>query len=327
MTAAIFDAVFQITLVVLAWRILRARDLVSAVLLLCAFGLLVALAWVRLNAPDVALAEAALGSGVLGALMLGAIRRLDSSPDLEEEDAARVGARQRWKSVAAGAGSAGIGIMLIVAVVDVAGKSDGLTAPALAQLARSGVSNPVTAVLMNYRGYDTLLEIAVLLAALVAVWSLGVAPAATAPEANHLLRALARFVIPLAVVVAGYLLWAGGHAPGGAFQAGALLAGAAILLSWAAPRAVHRRLSLRGSVFRGAAGLGLLAFVGAAAGTKLGTGTLLEFPPSMAKWMILLVESAATISIAAILWGLCMMDEPRRQVHAADVASAPQELP
>ena len=41
-------------------------------------------------------------------------------------------------------------------------------APVAAHLAESGVTHPVTAVLLNYRGYDTLLEIAVLLLALLA---------------------------------------------------------------------------------------------------------------------------------------------------------------
>jgi uncharacterized MnhB-related membrane protein len=40
--------------------------------------MLMALAWVRLSAPDVALAEAALGSGVTGALLLAAFNRLQS---------------------------------------------------------------------------------------------------------------------------------------------------------------------------------------------------------------------------------------------------------
>ena len=39
----------------------------------------------------------------------------------------------------------------------------------------SGVRNPVTAVLLNFRGYDTLLEMGVLLVALLGVWSLGTA--------------------------------------------------------------------------------------------------------------------------------------------------------
>ena len=57
-----------------AWS-LHARDLFQAVVLFIAFGLLMALAWVRLEAPDVALAEAAIGAGLTGALLLVAVAR------------------------------------------------------------------------------------------------------------------------------------------------------------------------------------------------------------------------------------------------------------
>ena len=40
------------------------------------YGLLLSLAWVRLSAVDVALTEAAIGSGVTGMLLLGAAARL-----------------------------------------------------------------------------------------------------------------------------------------------------------------------------------------------------------------------------------------------------------
>ena len=43
----------------------------------------------------------------------------------------------------------------------------------LANLQVSGVSNPVTAVLLNFRAYDTLLELAVLLAAVLGILALG----------------------------------------------------------------------------------------------------------------------------------------------------------
>jgi energy-converting hydrogenase B subunit D len=62
-------------LIGVALRLLLARDLFEAVVLLIAFGLLMSLAWVRLGAPDLALAEAALGAGVTGALFLNALRR------------------------------------------------------------------------------------------------------------------------------------------------------------------------------------------------------------------------------------------------------------
>ena len=43
-------------------------------------------------------------------------------------------------------------------------RTDGVAPLVERRLDESGVSNPVTAVLLNFRGYDTLLEITVLLA-------------------------------------------------------------------------------------------------------------------------------------------------------------------
>ena len=60
---------------VAAWTI-AARDTFAAVIGFVAFGLLLALVWVRVAAPDVALAEAALGSGLTGGLLLSASSRL-----------------------------------------------------------------------------------------------------------------------------------------------------------------------------------------------------------------------------------------------------------
>jgi energy-converting hydrogenase B subunit D len=60
----------------LALRLLTTRDLFEAIVLFVAYGLSLSLAWVRLGAPDLALAEAALGAGVTGALFLNAYQRM-----------------------------------------------------------------------------------------------------------------------------------------------------------------------------------------------------------------------------------------------------------
>ncbi len=72
----IFDGILAITLVWLCWRVLSAPDLFKAVVLFITFGLLMALAWVRLQAPDIALAEASIGAGLTGALMLDAVGQI-----------------------------------------------------------------------------------------------------------------------------------------------------------------------------------------------------------------------------------------------------------
>ena len=76
MMLQVFDGVLLVVLLVLAWRSLNDRDLFRAVIKFIAFGLLIAVAWVRLRAPDVALAEAAVGSGLTGALILSALVRM-----------------------------------------------------------------------------------------------------------------------------------------------------------------------------------------------------------------------------------------------------------
>ena len=76
MILQIFDWVLLLVILVLAWRSLNDRDLFRAVIKFIALGLLMAVAWVRLRAPDVALAEAAVGSGLTGALILSALVRM-----------------------------------------------------------------------------------------------------------------------------------------------------------------------------------------------------------------------------------------------------------
>ncbi len=175
-----------------------------------------------------------------------------------------------------------------------------------AQLDISGVAHPVTAVLLNFRGYDTLLEIAVLLLALLGMLALPRQASGRKHRpspASPILQTLARLLTPLMVLVAGYLLWAGAHRPGGAFQAGAVLAGAGVLLhlagllpAWPTP----------GRTLRAGLAVGLLAFVAVAAAV-MGQGSLLQYPPGWAGVLILAIEAALTLSLALVLAGLYLV--------------------
>lgn len=171
-----------------------------------------------------------------------------------------------------------------------------------ARLGESGVEHPVTAVLLNFRGYDTLLEVAVLLIALLGMLAAGgVGEGRTAlPPGEPVAQALARLAVPLMVPVAVYLLWAGAYRPGGAFQAGAVLGAAAVFLNLAGllPGWPSPGLRLR---------LGLLAGFAiflAVAAALLGQGALLQYPPPRAGNLILLVEGGLTVSLGLVLGGL-----------------------
>jgi len=70
------DGAIALLLTGLAIRLLTTREFFEATVLFVSLGLTLSLAWVRVGAPDLALAEAALGAGVTGALFLNAYRRL-----------------------------------------------------------------------------------------------------------------------------------------------------------------------------------------------------------------------------------------------------------
>ena len=76
----LFDGLVVVSLLWLAWMSLAATDLFKAIVLFIAFGLLMSLAWARLQAPDIALAEAAIGAGLTGALLLSTLASI-SPPD------------------------------------------------------------------------------------------------------------------------------------------------------------------------------------------------------------------------------------------------------
>ncbi len=165
----------------------------------------------------------------------------------------------------------------------------------------SGVEHPVTAVLLNFRGYDTMLEVAVLLLALLGMLAAGVAPMRSASiKPDPVLIMLARALAPMMVMVAGYLLWAGAFRPGGAFQAGAVLAAAGVMLRLAGLLPVWTMPGLR---MRYALVAGFMIFLLVAAG-GLVAGAMLRYPPEWAGALILAVEAGLTVSLGLILAGL-----------------------
>lgn len=315
----VFDILLILVLLWLAWRALASPDLSTGVVLFIGFGLLLALAWVRLRAPDIALAEAAIGSGLTGALFLSALGRLHRMDRDEGKTSAtfnvepRGAPAVRW--VTASSVLAVTGLLGWV-VAGLPREAAGLGGAVGARLAESGASNPVTAVLLNFRAYDTLLEIGVLLLAVVAVWAVARAdahPAAPTPRSIAVppqQTALVNLLAPVMVVVAGYLLWRGTSAPGGAFQAGAVLGGAGVLLLLSRPDWTERpeRRWLRAGLL-----WGLAVFLAVGLAALMSGRRLLEYPSDWAGALILVVETAATLSIGLTLALLFLGGRPARR--------------
>ena len=292
------DLTLAVMLPMLAAAALAYRDLFRAAVVFIALGLTVSVVWARLDAPDIALAEAAVGAGITGALFmraLGALPRLDVTPGA-------AGPRAYWTVIRALTGvlTAAVGALLAWSIAAIPGPETMLAGLVREAMPRSGVGNPVTAVLLNFRGYDTLLEVGVLLLAALGVSVIG-AREHSASVGGTLVRgpvlsAFAHLALPGLVVLAAYLLWIGADLPGGAFQGAAVLAGAWLIAALAGVRA---SVPARRMPILLAGGFFIFLFVTAAMVPL--NGALLGFRPATAKWWLLLIESGLLVSCATIL--------------------------
>jgi multisubunit Na+/H+ antiporter MnhB subunit len=312
MTGALaFDAGLAVLVLGVAVWTVGAGPAFAAVVGFVAYGLLLALVWVRLAAVDVALTEAAIGSGVTGAVLIAAAARL--RPTDAGAAAERPGATLR---VLAAMLSAVISAGLAVLVLYPADPAPTLGPAAAAHLRELDVGNAVTAVLLAYRSVDTLLEKVVLLLALIGVWSLapdrfwGGAPGLRrAARPDGALALLGRLLPPVGIVVGVYILWVGAVAPGGAFQGGAILAAMWLLVMLA---------GLRDPPETGQRWLRLLLIAGPAVFLAVGfagfalPGGFLSYPANHAKPLIIAIEAVLTLSIAVIL-GMLVAGPPARE--------------
>jgi multisubunit Na+/H+ antiporter MnhB subunit len=293
---------------VAAWTIF-ARGAFAATVGYVVYGLLLALVWIRLFAVDVALTEAAIGGGLGGVLLLSAAARLRKAAALAVERSSRT------SRLCAGILSASITAALGAAILDLPDAAPTLAPLVVANAGATGLGNAVTNVLMAFRGMDTMLEKVVLLLALVGVWSLASDEAwGGRPGLRHeadpdgVLAFLARLLPPAGIVVGVYILWTGADHPGGAFQGGAVLASMWLLVIMAG-LADTPRVSSRSLRLILVAGPGLFLVVGLV-GLCIGPA-FLAYPAAVAKPLILAIEIAMILTIAATL-ALLLAGAPER---------------
>ncbi len=214
------------------WTV-AARNRRDSVIGFIVVGLLLSLVWMRLNAVDVALTEAAVGGGATGLLLLRACSRLVEGGS----EAARPGAGvQVVTAVLCCIIASGLAAVVLFAVEP----APTLAPAAAAHMSEIGLGNPVTVVLLAYRALDTLLEKVVLVLALIGVWSLapdhmwGGAPVPLrAEQPSGALRFLAQVLPPIGLVIGIYLVWNGADRPGGTFQGGTILSAMWLLIMMA----------------------------------------------------------------------------------------------
>jgi multisubunit Na+/H+ antiporter MnhB subunit len=281
-----------------SWSV-AARDSYSATVGFVCYGLLMALVWMQLLAVDVALAEAAIGSGLTGLLLLGAAARLRSAEALVTAPPSR-----HMRAVAALACS-GLAAALAVTVLSLPRSTPSLAGATVAALPATGLGNPVNGVLMAFRAFDTLLEKVVLVLSLVGVWSLAPdlgwngRPRLLHPFADDgVLRFLARTLPPLGLLFGLHLMWTGADEPGGAFQGATVIAAMWLLVLMAGLGDVPQ---VRARWLRVAAIAGPATFLAVGlAGIGL-AGAFLAYPQAHAKALIILIEVPMMLTVALVL--------------------------
>ena len=312
LTHVLESALAVLVLGAAAWTI-AARSAFAAAVGFVSYGLLLSLVWVQLAAVDVALTEAAIGSGLTGVLLLGAVATLRRTE-------ARTSRRpRRALRVAAAVCCALISAALAVVVLTLPESGPTLAPQAVAALPATGVGNPVTGVLMAFRGFDTLLEKVVLVLALVGVWSL--APDRCwdgRPGLEHRLPAdgvlpfFARTLPPFGVLLGIHLMWTGADNPGGAFQGGTVLAAMWLVVMMAGVRDAP---AIREQWVRLALVSGPSVFLAVGLAGVLTAGAFLAYPVAIAKPLILLIEVPMLLTIALAL-GLLVAGPPERAADA-----------
>jgi multisubunit Na+/H+ antiporter MnhB subunit len=296
---------------VAAWTIF-ARGAFAATVGYVVYGLLLSLVWIRLFAVDVALTEAAIGSGVTGILLIGAAARMRGA---EKEDEKSLSGLPR---VFAAALCILVALALAAVVLLFPDQGPSLATQSMRHLPETGLGNPVTAVLIAYRAFDTMLEKVVLVLAVVGVWSLaadrywGGAPGearAQRPEAT--LAFLAQVLAPLGILVGVHIFWVGADEPGGAFQGGAILAAMWIIVMMAR---LTEAPSTRAFWLRLALAAGPVVFLVAGVAGAIFAAGFFAYPPGFAKPVMLFIEAFMVLSIAVAL-PMLVAGPPRREAR------------
>ncbi len=243
--------------------LLHRRPLV-ALLFLGVAGLMVSLGFLRFAAPDLALTQLSV-EVVTIVLLLLALRYLP------QVAAAESGAARQWRdSVLAGLGGLGVAALTFAMLTRPFETISGW------QIAQSvpggGGTNVVNVILVDFRGFDTMGEIAVLAMAALGLHALleglrlppaaGVAAVREGEGLPVMLAMLMRPLLPLALAVSVYIFLRGHNLPGGGFIAG-LVTAIALMLQYVAGGIDFARARLRWNYVKMlGAGLGVAVATG-----------------------------------------------------------------
>lgn len=77
-SALLIDILLCLCVLLVASSMFLVKQSFTAIVLFISLGLVITLCWIQLNAIDVAIAEAAIGAGLTGAMLLASWRKLST---------------------------------------------------------------------------------------------------------------------------------------------------------------------------------------------------------------------------------------------------------
>lgn len=226
--------------------VINHRNRILSIIMLGTVGLLVSLAFIRFSAPDLALTQISVEVVTIILLMM-ALHLLPRTTPVESSSA------RRWRdivlSVVAGGGAAALMMAVLTRPYEtIAGYFLENSKPG------GGGTNVVNVILVDFRGFDTLGEITVLVIAGLGIYALLHNFELKAPQTDAfgrmwtqdrfpmILAQITRPLMPLALLFAVYIFLRGHNEPGGGFIAGLIVASVLILqyissgIVWTRPR-------------------------------------------------------------------------------------------
>ncbi len=72
----LFDGILLAFLIICAISVSATRNLLASIIIYMSFSLIMSVLWLTLEAPDLAITEAAVGAGVTGLLFLATLKKI-----------------------------------------------------------------------------------------------------------------------------------------------------------------------------------------------------------------------------------------------------------
>lgn len=274
-TARPIDVVVLLVLLPAVLALTRAASALAALVLAGLVGLVIAVWLLLLGAPDVALTL----------LLVEILTVVVAAPTLARLPRP---SRPRGRPVVAAIAAVGVGLLAGAATWAFTGRrelSEAATYYLTMAEVETGGSNVVNTILVDFRGLDTLGEIAVLAAAAWGLMAAGsargllpVGPPVLGPGERMVLRVGSAVIIPLLLLLSAVLFWRGHDEPGGGFIAGLGVSAALIVARVSGlPVRLPSTSILVGSGLLLAAGTGLL-------GIPVAGAFLEPFPITVPGW-------------------------------------------